>query len=1188
MPLIKARSSSIMESVDLRGTPTTATATAATNTTQVASTAFVKTNIANLVNSAPAALDTLNELALALNSDSSFSATITTALAAKLALAGGTMTGLITLSGAPTSGLHATTKTYVDAGIAAITLTNSDGLTEGSTNLYFTNARARGAISLSGNNANVLAYNSSTGTLTFAWPTTDGVSEGSNNLFHTTARVRTNISLTTSDSGLLGYNSTTGVFTFANPDTDDVAEGSNLYHTTARARAALSAGTNIAYDSATGVISSTSAVTSVNGSSGVVVLTSDSIAEGSTNLYATNARARGAISLTTSDSSVLAYNSGTGVITFTKPTTDGITEGSTNLYHSAARARAAITVSGDLTYASGVVGFALSNHDTDDVAEGSTNLYATNARARAAITLTTDSAALAYNGSTGVLTYSKPDSDAVAEGATNQYFTNARGRAAVSVTDAGGDGSMTYNSSTGVFTYTGPSASEVRAHVSATTSGTGHGSLSVTAGAFTFAKVTAANIRGELSAGTGVSYDSTTGIISSNASDLDTDDIAEGATNLYFTNTRARAAVSATDAGGDGSLSYNSSTGVFTYTGPSASEVRAHISAGTGVTITAGAIAIGQAVGTTDSVTFDDVTVNGDLTVNGTVTTLNSTTVDIDDLNITLAKGAATSTAANGAGLTIDGASATMLYTHATTSWNFNKPVIVSGNVTGTTFIGNVTGNVTGTVSTLSNHDTDDVAEGSTNLYATNARARAAVSATDAGGDGSFVYDSATGAFTYTGPSAAEARVHVSVTDAGGDGSLSYNSSTGVFTYTGPSASEARAHFSATTATGVTVTAGVIALASIPNSSLTNSGITINGTSVALGGTRTLDTDSVAEGSTNLYHSSARARAAITVSGDLTYANGVVGFALSNHDTADLAEGTNLYFTNTRARSAVSLTTDDTAVLAYNSSTGVLTFAIAGVNTDKVVEGATNQYFTTARARSSISVAGSGSYNSSTGVITVTGGVSSVNGATGVVVLSTDEVTEGSTNLYATNARARAAITLTTDGAALAYNSSTGVLTYAKPNTDAVAEGSTNLYHTTARVNARIAAASIADLADVGSIASIIDGYALVWSASTSTFVPQNVATTATSVTFTGDGSTLSFSTGVEVLSIQNTQVFINGLVQAPTYSYTLSTTASVTSVVFDTAPETSDYIFIRVTSISALTGDGILNEDSTIDGGSY
>lgn len=54
-----------------------------------------------------------------------------------------------------------------------------------------------------------------------------------------------------------------------------------------------------------------------------------------------------------------------------------------------------------------------------------------------------------------------------------------------------------------------------------------------------------------------------------------TTDLAEG-TNLYYTNTRARQAISVTDSGGDGSLSYDNSTGVITYTGPSASEVRAH------------------------------------------------------------------------------------------------------------------------------------------------------------------------------------------------------------------------------------------------------------------------------------------------------------------------------------------------------------------------------------------------------------------------------------------------------------------------------------------------------------------------------------------------------------------------------------------------------------------------------------
>jgi hypothetical protein len=62
-----------------------------------------------------------------------------------------------------------------------------------------------------------------------------------------------------------------------------------------------------------------------------------------------------------------------------------------------------------------------------------------------------------------------------------------------------------------------------------------------------------------------------------------TDSVSEGSTNQYFTDARARGAVSVTDAGGDGSLSYDSGTGVFTYTGPSASEVRAHIYAGEGL-----------------------------------------------------------------------------------------------------------------------------------------------------------------------------------------------------------------------------------------------------------------------------------------------------------------------------------------------------------------------------------------------------------------------------------------------------------------------------------------------------------------------------------------------------------------------------------------------------------------------------
>jgi hypothetical protein len=95
--------------------------------------------------------------------------------------------------------------------------------------------------------------------------------------------------------------------------------------------------------------------------------------------------------------------------------------------------------------------------------------------------------------------------------------------------------------------------------------------------------------------------------------------------------------------------------------------------------------------------TSGNLTVAGNLTVSGTTTTVNSTTLDVADLNITIADGAADAAAANGAGITVDGASATMLYTSATDTWDFNKaisgtytnlqPVVDASNVTGSTTI---------------------------------------------------------------------------------------------------------------------------------------------------------------------------------------------------------------------------------------------------------------------------------------------------------------------------------------------------------------------------------------------------------------------------------------------------------------------------------------------------------------------
>jgi hypothetical protein len=114
-----------LASPTLTGVPLAPTAAANTNTTQIATTAYVQTELTDLLNGAPGALDTLNELATALGNDANYSTTITTALAGKLPIAGGTMTGAIAMGtnkitglGTPTVSTDAATKAYADSIVA--------------------------------------------------------------------------------------------------------------------------------------------------------------------------------------------------------------------------------------------------------------------------------------------------------------------------------------------------------------------------------------------------------------------------------------------------------------------------------------------------------------------------------------------------------------------------------------------------------------------------------------------------------------------------------------------------------------------------------------------------------------------------------------------------------------------------------------------------------------------------------------------------------------------------------------------------------------------------------------------------------------------------------------------------------------------------------------------------------------
>jgi len=124
--------------------------------------------LGNLIDGAPDALNTLNELAAAINDDGTFASSIVSALAGKLALGGGTMTGSINMSGntisnvqvpLPTIDSNPATKGYVDSGISTHNsdTTNVHGIAD--TAALATTAATASAISTSVSNHNALTAN---------------------------------------------------------------------------------------------------------------------------------------------------------------------------------------------------------------------------------------------------------------------------------------------------------------------------------------------------------------------------------------------------------------------------------------------------------------------------------------------------------------------------------------------------------------------------------------------------------------------------------------------------------------------------------------------------------------------------------------------------------------------------------------------------------------------------------------------------------------------------------------------------------------------------------------------------------------------------------------------------------------------------------------------------------------------
>lgn len=118
-----------LASPTLTGTPAAPTATAGTNTTQIATTAFVSTAVSNLVGAAPGALDTLDELAAALGDDANYATTITNALALKAPLASPALTGVPTAptAAANTNTTQVATTAFVTTAVSAASYTPGTG-----------------------------------------------------------------------------------------------------------------------------------------------------------------------------------------------------------------------------------------------------------------------------------------------------------------------------------------------------------------------------------------------------------------------------------------------------------------------------------------------------------------------------------------------------------------------------------------------------------------------------------------------------------------------------------------------------------------------------------------------------------------------------------------------------------------------------------------------------------------------------------------------------------------------------------------------------------------------------------------------------------------------------------------------------------------------------------------------------
>jgi len=358
------------------------------------------------------------------------------------------------------------------------------------------------------------------------------------------------------------------------------------------------------------------------------------------------------------------------------------------------------------------------------------------------------------------------------------------------VTDGGGLGSLNHDSALAVLTYTGPSSDSIHSLFNATYDSSSLGTLSYSNGTVRLVGPTDTQIRNLFSAGNDLTYDPATGEFSVNVPDTSTafdsnfalkttSDLPEGS-NLYYTDSRGRSAISVTDAGGFGSLAYNSPTGEITYTGPSVSDMRSVINVGAN-------LAYDSATG---KITFTGV-LNPPPSEGGTA------------LNVV--------TSGDYGSLSYDQANAVLTHVGVNDS-DIRGAISTSGDLTydQNTGIISFTERTDAQIRSLFNVGGDLGYDTATGVFSVDlgsvdvtdsAVTRALFSVTnDAGDYGSLAYDASSGQFTFTKVTDSDIRSSLSaqtLADSAALGSLVYDSALGKFTYSTPTAAGIRNLFSA-------------------------------------------------------------------------------------------------------------------------------------------------------------------------------------------------------------------------------------------------------------------------------------------------------------------------------------------------------------------------------------------------------